>query len=307
VNENFAANKADPIAWWHDLTARLAAGGVSYSESLAAEIIACVRSGEVNPLTVPQTILQLLKTTEKFAHVAATANANKVAAVTHLADTGAVTAAFDSELGRFLIANFIISDPGVELLLTQARRTLLMDFMRGGAAARSESGWRLLTSLAQHCFLTEYAYWEESDETLWIEVLAGNTEAMLADGDANADIAIALLGCYKPLVPWPGETLPTRAQLSSFDRHFHDMWLRLVDDRLQEIELAQTFRAIGGIDDPVSQAVRAQYEKNPYPRWRVPLLPRNTRKIPIRAGAYRCCRAPWTPEMRSSSCSLAPT
>lgn len=266
--------KNDPTGWWNDFTTGLAAGNRAYSEPLAEAVVACLRSGEVHPLVVADKIIDLLRTRRPFAEMVTAAEANDTAKVAQLADTGAIAAAFSGKLARFLLANFVVPSPALELLLTQARRALLLRFMQDPTAAPDPATRAFIAALAQHCYLTEYAYWEEADETLWVDVLLGNAEAMIEDKDIDADVAVALFACYRPLVPWPGEAQTARDSIPARRAEFDEMWARLVSDRLEEIELAGSFPTISDIEDSTSQAVRAQYEENPYPRWRLPFLPR---------------------------------
>lgn len=272
MNASQATGATDtPAAWWNSLTAELAAGRVTYSDALGSDIIACIKSGEVHPITVADNVLNILRTIPRFSEIAAPVDAFDVPRVAALAESGEIVAAFDNDLARFLIANVVVRNPGFELMLTQARRALLMAFMRD--ATTSSATRDFLAALAQHCFLTEYAYWEEPDETLWADVLSASAEAMAAEGDANTDVAVALLGCYRPLVPWPGESPLSFNQIGTYRTTFEHMWVRLVEDRNTELALMETFPTLAEINDPTSRAVRGQYEENPYPRWQLPFLP----------------------------------
>ena len=246
----------NPTAWWVYFKATLAARTIFYSEGLASDVIACVRSGEVHPLLAGEDILKLLMTSGAFSELIAAGEARDTDKIAMLARSGAIASAFSNKLAQFLLANFLIASPAVELVLTQGRRALLVDLMHG-VAPQPETG-PFAAALAQHCFLTEYAYWEEPDETLSVEILTGNVEAMIEDGDTDTDLALTILGCYRALVPWPGDKPLTRSAIRFRREGFDEMWDRLVEDRLQEVEIARNLRTIGAIEDATSQAVRSQ-------------------------------------------------
>lgn len=278
--------ESDPTGWWNEFTAGLAAGIRPYSEPLADDVVACIRSGEVHPLVVADKILDFLRTEKSFASLMAAAEANDTGKIAQLAISGTIAAAFSSRLARFLLANFVVPSPALELLLTQARRAILLRFIRNPTEAHDSATHAFVAALAQQCFLTEYAYWEEADETSWVDVLLANAEAMVEDKDANADMAVAVFACYRPLVPWLGEGQLTLECFPTRSAEFDEMWARLVADRLEEIELAGTFPTLSTIEDLTSQAVRVQYEENPYPRWRLPFLPKTMPAADAAAGLF---------------------
>lgn len=69
-----------------------------------------------------------------------------------------------------------------------------------------------------------------------------------------------------PLIDFPDLQLPNGDLWSELTR-------RTRDDLLEERRLGTLIPSLGAPADPISQAVRAQYEANPYPRWQAPPAP----------------------------------
>ena len=119
-------------------------------------------------------------------------------------------------------------------------------------------------ALAHQCFNNEYVYATTGDEEERARHLRVRLEAAL---DGSADVPplwVAVVGSYFPLHeisgayvllarPWPD---PVNALLT-----------RQMREPREEAALRDTLPQLTPIEDATSQAVRAQYEVNPYPRW----------------------------------------
>ena len=109
---------------------------------------------------------------------------------------------------------------------------------------------------------------EVQTESAQVTKLQCEIEANLRDPGIAAEPlmrAVATLAMYRPLHAMSGvDTLLASEPMSAgIERLIH----RSVRNVLEERRLRSGIRAIGGITEAVSQAVRAQYEENPYPRW----------------------------------------
>lgn len=171
------------------------------------------------------------------------------------ADVAAMAA---DELLCEVLQAFPIGPAWFEHRMTALRRRLLFSPAMPGAAT-------LLQALAIQCHLNEYAWAETPEEA---ECVAGLLEGR---GEATPEQVMAI-GCYRPLADAPqadawltrGWSGPVRAVLQE----------QVVDVR-EELEIAAALPSLSPIRDGVSGAVRAQYEANPYPRWRrASMLPR---------------------------------
>ena len=163
-----------------------------------------------------------------------------------------------------------INDLDVERLLTLSRRALL-DAVGAdaiGANAVDDGALDFASALALHCFTKEYVFSEGEEEERLVEALAQRIGAA-AETDAgipsiHPSIHLATLAAYRPLhrYPWAAK-LTERA----WPEAFQPVIERQLAEPAQEQALRDQIARLTAIDDTVSQAVRAQYEENPYPRW----------------------------------------
>jgi Tfp pilus assembly protein PilF/SAM-dependent methyltransferase len=156
----------------------------------------------------------------------------------------------------------------LERLLTRSRARWLADENEHGtaSAARLEA----VASVAVQCFLNEFVWAVTAEEARAVDALERRIvdacASTVAPDEALAR-ALALYACYRPL--W---RLPCASRLASIER---EMWpaalgeaLRVcLHEPLEERALEARIVSATATDDPVSTAVRAQYEENPYPRW----------------------------------------
>lgn len=140
-------------------------------------------------------------------------------------------AAGDDPLWRAFLTRCINVHPAMEARLGAMRRALL-----ARSAERSEALERAAEAVALQCFANEY---------LW----AAHAEEMRSAAEAPA----AFAAMYR--APKPGEALP-------------DGLARVAGELGRERALAAAMPSLGAEQAGVSAAVRAQYEANPYPRWR---------------------------------------
>jgi Flp pilus assembly protein TadD/SAM-dependent methyltransferase len=147
-----------------------------------------------------------------------------------------VRSAQRGRLFLLLLEHALVPDEAFEREMTALRRELLF----------APVSLELCCALAHQCFLNEYLWPEDAEETL-----------LLRNIHPGTPLEVARLAMYRPVrhlqrPPGGGET---------FDR----LWRRLVEEPAKEA--ATEVPVITPIADAVSQKVRAQYEENPYPRW----------------------------------------
>ena len=157
---------------------------------------------------------------------------------------------------RDLLLAYLIHEPlmdeALEALVTRLRKSILMDMMAG--ARPGADGLALISALAIFCFGAEYVFAETESETRGVEALAR----------AATPAALALLACYRPLAHYP-DLAPVRKDATG---SFAAVIAAQVIEPAEEHTIAAEIPALSAIVDPVSAAVRAMYEQNPYPRWR---------------------------------------
>jgi 2-polyprenyl-3-methyl-5-hydroxy-6-metoxy-1,4-benzoquinol methylase len=167
------------------------------------------------------------------------------------------------ELFGILLRDALIAQPEFEVLLTRLRAALLLN-----GELRARAPLDFLCDLALQCFNNEFIFAEAQTESAQIVELQCEIEANLRHpGIADEPLArlVATLAMYRPLHAMSGvDTLLAREPMSAgIERLIH----RSVRNVLEERRLRSGIRAVGGITEAVSHAVRAQYEENPYPRW----------------------------------------
>ena len=169
-------------------------------------------------------------------------------------------AALDHPLLLRLMTLTVVYDSAFERFFTRTREALLCD-----AALRRRVPPQFLAALAHQCFLVEYVYAESEAETTAVTAFAQE----IAEG-LRAPDAVAMLACYRPLGREQfAETLSGHPELVVLDT----VIARQVTEPAEEAVLAAALPSLSPIEDAVSRQVRAQYEENPYPRWRKAGLP----------------------------------
>ncbi len=163
-------------------------------------------------------------------------------------------------------------DLELEGVLSGLRRRLLFDNDPADAALD------LAAALAQQGFVNEYVMAVGDEEATRLDELARSL-------DAGATSGLIRYAMYAPLA----ELDCANALLSQTQRDPRvDALARLtIADRREEENLKAGIASLTGIADETSQAVRQQYEENPYPRWRhvprwgpEPLAPKIKRLFP---------------------------
>lgn len=166
----------------------------------------------------------------------------------------------------FLLAGvekLILPDPALETFLTRLRRWLLA---RAAAGDVPHDMGAMLRALSIQCFFNEYVYDVSAAEEREAARLA---EALVAgddEGKPGRSARVLAVSCYRPLYEWAdGRVLEAGGR----DDAVPEDVVRLQWTEPQaEREIAQDIPVLSPIVDDVSLKVQAQYEENPYPRWR---------------------------------------
>ena len=154
-----------------------------------------------------------------------------------------------------LIENALVPDAEFEEFLRALRSRALLawrDKTLGGSPLLIE----LLCALALQCFLNEYVWPENAEESAAIARLIESART------GATPTELALLAAWRPLAGIDGLVRPVGG-----GEAFARMWLRQVEEPAGEARLRAEIPVLTPIEDEVSQSVRRQYEQNPYPRW----------------------------------------
>jgi hypothetical protein len=124
-----------------------------------------------------------------------------------------------------------------------------------------------LCDLALQCFNNEFIFAEAQAESTQVTELQCAIEATLRDpwvADEQLMRAVATLAMYRPLHAMSGVDALLASEPMSGGVGL--LLRRSVRNVLEERRLRSGVRAVDAITETMSQAVRAQYEENPYPR-----------------------------------------
>ena len=150
-----------------------------------------------------------------------------------------------------MLRSFPIFPGWFEFNMTATRRQFLVRDYRGLTSD-------FLAHLAIQCHLNEYAWAEDATETSVVDGLAARLIELTPD-------QVMQVACYRPLASLPGaDALLSKAWIGPVQ----DVLREQVTAVREEQAIAADIPSLGVIRNEVSQGVRAQYEVNPYPRWR---------------------------------------
>ena len=238
---------------------------ISYAESVERALTACFDGKNVSY--------------NQLANVAANQIKLKFAARQRIADPsdgpvapGQVKVHLDGILADPLLIRLldhaINTDKDLEFLLTAIRSSVL--FTARQQSSLQPSMLRFLVVLAKQCRHNSYAFFVEDREMQEVEALEREIGDDLRQSQAPStalEVKLALFAMYRPLHHLDCfaavQSIPT-AQWSDDMQAL--IKLALLDPQEEE-RIKATLPVIGEISDEISQAVRSQYEENPYPRW----------------------------------------
>jgi 2-polyprenyl-3-methyl-5-hydroxy-6-metoxy-1,4-benzoquinol methylase/Flp pilus assembly protein TadD len=156
-----------------------------------------------------------------------------------------------------LLDSALVTNATLEALLARLRAELLFAW-RDNRLPASVSTAALLIVIARQCFRNEYVWPETPPESAALSALEAHVVR------TSEPHAIALLACYRGLADVAGLRRPSVDAGEAFAL----LWRTQVEEPAEDRRLRDAMPVLTPIDDATSRAVRAQYERNPYPRWR---------------------------------------
>lgn len=197
---------------------------------------------------------------------------------------GAVAALIEDALLLTALPGLVIRDPEIERVFTHIRRWVLLRASRiddGGPSiwypgAALPPDW--LSALAVQCWNTEFSFALGADEHALIDGARTALSAALSDWAAvplderavqraRLEPALLLVALYGPLGDVSGIDRVGPIELENWSVPLRPLLSDQLLARAEEARVAATVPSLSGSADAVSQAVRAMYEANPYPRW----------------------------------------
>ncbi len=173
----------------------------------------------------------------------------------------------DDPLLALLLTRTINVDPELEHFLTRARAHLVL---APEQVLDSPALLRLVSAIACQCFINEYVFSVSQEERWQVTRLRAEVERdlrELATPDDGFRGRCALLAMFEPLLEIDGGAALGAWDSEAWGDALGPLMERCVIEPLEERALAEGLVAIAGAEDPISVAVRAQYEQHPYPRW----------------------------------------
>ena len=166
------------------------------------------------------------------------------------------------ELFHLMLQKSIIVDKLIEELLTKLRSEILFT-LDGPNKNILKKNFHFIISLAEQCWLNEYVYIQSDKENNEISKLKNRIE----NSEEIDELEVAILACYIPLNT-SMIIIKRLLNYKSTNILFNDLINEQIKEPLKEKELIKSIESLDEINDLVSKKVRAQYEENPYPRWR---------------------------------------
>ncbi len=154
-----------------------------------------------------------------------------------------------------------IFDLEIERMLTVLRRFMLKDTIKG----KTDDKALLFTAvLAHHCFTNEYVFAETCEEEEIVEDLQRQIAMLMEKGRPVPPSLVVALGAYRPLFgfPWAQELSERK-----WKEDIESVIRRQIAEPLEERSLRDQIPCLTPIQNTISQAVREQYEENPFPCW----------------------------------------
>lgn len=253
----------DAEAWAERIRA-LTPERVAATPAIADELLAAVTAQVIDHQDIVPPAIEAFKFDATFRAAWSHAQADEGRELARIVSSDAFFPALTTPLARFVLTNCILADITVEAVLTAARRALLLDLTQSGVTSVSAEKLDFLCILGQQCFLNEFAFWEEPDERVWVDLLYDSLILSRDEGVAFLPHLLALFGCYRPLASLD---LPATVVAALRQGPLGALVTRTITEPLLEREIAANIPVLTPIRDEISHAVRQQYEENPYPRW----------------------------------------
>jgi len=152
-----------------------------------------------------------------------------------------------------------ISNLEIENLLIEIRRSILIDIEN---LSHNKEILKFTAILATQCFLNEFIYYEQQDEKDKIKKLEIKISSEINAGYEPNFLNISILASYRPLSNY------NWIDSLSFPKECNDLQIQQVDEIREEKKFKNQIEIYNSIKNNISQKVKAQYEVNPYPRWK---------------------------------------
>lgn len=160
------------------------------------------------------------------------------------------------------LQKLFFTDPLIESVFSAVRAHLLLSELFQPAAANRA----LVVALGCQAFNSEYVHSYSDDEAALVDELSEKVARYTLADVFKSQHQLALLAMYRPL----STVLSPQVLLHIKPEQWLQDYLPVMERCIHQprnIASFSNFTTVGKISNPVSCAVREQYESNPYPRW----------------------------------------
>jgi tetratricopeptide (TPR) repeat protein/SAM-dependent methyltransferase len=187
----------------------------------------------------------------------------------HVSDLDSVLFELASdELLITLLTRTVNVDAALEHSLTTVRRALLLRY--SDAIDIADKRRELMAAIALQCVSNEYVFAVGADEQELVDSVRAACEQMTQERPVPSQALehrLLLLAMYQPLYTLLGARTLAAIPLAAWSVSLQAVIKRALTEPLEEQTLEQEIEPLTQVEDPMSLAVRAQYEEHPYPRW----------------------------------------
>jgi tetratricopeptide (TPR) repeat protein/SAM-dependent methyltransferase len=261
-----AATHLDPVngVYWDGFARCLTPGAaVEPDAELAADLGTYLLTDDADATPLRHLVCAVLRQQPDIARLVALVENDENTLAAALEAEGGLAPFGDPLLLAFLKKEPVV-DAMLEHLLVAVRRTGLLQATGGSGRDSDLAIW---IALAHQCFVNEYVFFETAAETEQVDALARRIDAGLDDGAVVDPASVVILSAYRPL--WQtsaADGLARHGDLNA-DNRLASLLRRQLHEPLAERDISENLPTVTPVTDDVSQAVRAQYEENPFPRW----------------------------------------
>lgn len=172
------------------------------------------------------------------------------------------------ELLQLALGKLYFTSVEMEQFLILVRKQLLLHSLAG--QFQDKALLKLAACFVMQASHNEHVYAIDDEEKDLVQGLGELLDTILNTGTVQpADVTTALLmyGMYEPLHRLKGNLALSKIALNRWPPYVRPIISHCVLSLQEELKVAQAIQRLTPIEDPVSRAVRQQYEANPYPRW----------------------------------------
>lgn len=183
--------------------------------------------------------------------------------------SGPAAALNDVLLGQ-LLQKSIVPDRELERLLTRLRSHMLSLAPLDDEQLLAALGpcRDFACSLAQQCFFNEYVYAQGDDEAAAVDRLETRLESVCLPLTGADRLRLAVYGCYRPLHGLAIAGGLSGPGLEQAEPLFRELLREQVANPLAERDIRAGIPSLVTRSDGITASVQAQYEENPFPRWK---------------------------------------